>query len=334
MHRGVEARSNVSEDRAIRFKAALSLEFPASDINKLDWTNASDAQENAVKNGSLYSTGFPALLTVNFMGLTGPSGVLPLHYTELLIELRSRKDFAAQKFFDIFNDRLIWLLVRAWDKHRPHFAYERGEQESLMGYLLCFAGLGTKGLQKKLFGGAGGVKDEVIARYAGMLSRRPVAAATLAAVLTDYFRAPTTVISFQARFLTIPWADRSSLGKSNMVLGDSLVLGYRATDFQSKFLVEIGPLPRDKFNDLLPGKKGYAALVRLVRYAVGLGVEFDLRLVLAKRAMSKCVVSSAQGMSTQLGYDSWVTSVPIINDMRDAVFSVPPEGSVYKWRAA
>ena len=83
-------------------------------------------------------------LVVNFMGLTGPMGVLPLYYTELLVERVRNKDFVMVKFFDIFNHRMISLFYQAWEKYRFTIAYERGERDKFSHHLMDLIGIGTK----------------------------------------------------------------------------------------------------------------------------------------------------------------------------------------------
>ena len=60
-------------NEVVRFKTHTGLEFPASDIQGIEFP------ENGIPR-----------VVVNFMGLTGPAGILPLYYTELVRErLRS-----------------------------------------------------------------------------------------------------------------------------------------------------------------------------------------------------------------------------------------------------
>src|SRR5260370_11107848 len=67
-------------DEIARFIAHLSLSFPPSPIYEIERVGNS-----------------PPLVTVAFLGLTGPSGVLPRGYTELLIEKdRTVKDTEAK----------------------------------------------------------------------------------------------------------------------------------------------------------------------------------------------------------------------------------------------
>ena len=92
----------------VRFSAHATLTFPASEIQSLDWRED-----------------LPPWMAVNFMGLTGPVGVLPLYYTELVMERLRSRDTGLRDFLDIFNHRAISLFYRAWEKYRlPHSVRE------------------------------------------------------------------------------------------------------------------------------------------------------------------------------------------------------------------
>src|SRR6516162_1108012 len=65
-------RPVLPRDEVVRFRAHLSLNFPPSSIYELEKSKGRD---------------LPPQMTVTFLGLTGPSGVLPRHYTEMLIRL-------------------------------------------------------------------------------------------------------------------------------------------------------------------------------------------------------------------------------------------------------
>ena len=87
-------------------------------------------------------------MRVNFMGLTGPQGVLPLYYSALVRERLRARDSALREFLDIFNHRAISLFYQAWEKFRFTVAYERGDDDRLSPHLMDLLGLGTAGLAR------------------------------------------------------------------------------------------------------------------------------------------------------------------------------------------
>jgi type VI secretion system protein ImpH len=94
-------RAGPPRKEAVRFRVHQSLAFPPSEIQALEPSN---------------DPARPPLMTVAFLGLTGPTGVLPQCYTELMIERNRAGDRTAAAFFDLFNHRLISLFYRAWEK--------------------------------------------------------------------------------------------------------------------------------------------------------------------------------------------------------------------------
>ena len=157
-----------------RFSAHASLAFPASQIQSMD--SSADAAPR---------------LSVNFMGLTGPLGVLPHPYTTLLIERLRANDHSMQDFFDIFNHRIISIFYRAWRKYRFDVASEHGERDRFSRQLLSLVGLGTDGLQDRQ-----AIPDDALVFYAGLLSRQPRSAQALQQILTDYFDVPVEIEQF------------------------------------------------------------------------------------------------------------------------------------------
>ncbi len=131
----------------LRFRTPATLSFPASElgpfcpVKQSDNNQASDT-ETAPANHEL---------TVNFTGLTGPSGALPTHYTELLIERKLyHRDTALHAFFDLFSHRATALFFSAWRKYRFWIAAEAGEQDGFSRYLLDMGGLGLNSLRQQM----------------------------------------------------------------------------------------------------------------------------------------------------------------------------------------
>ena len=153
----------------VRFAASTSLGFPASEIQTLTLPD---------ENGN--GEGAPARMTVNFLGLTGPQGVLPHLYTEQAAALARSRDTALRDFLDLFNHRVLSLFYRAWKSHQPAVLQEEGAEDRLYDHLLDLSGLGTEGMHGRL-----PVLDSALAFYAGVLSLRARPADGLARLVGD-----------------------------------------------------------------------------------------------------------------------------------------------------
>jgi len=299
--RGRSAVQGVVE--RIRFRTPLSLEFPASEIQALR-TKLRPGGEDDDQTLEM---------VVNFMGLTGPQGVLPSHYTETLISAQIQHrdslrddDLPSHRFLDIFSHRAISLFARAWDKYRFWIAYEQGDRGSLTRNLLDLAGLGTDRLRGRLRDRhSDGLRDEAIAYYAGLLSQRPYSASAIAALISDYFGAKAVIESFRGRWLRLPADCQTRLGRQNSVLGETAVLGSAAWDHQSALRVRLGPLDPRTFEDLLPGGSGHEALKRLVKFCTGVSHDTDVQLVLTREKVPACRLGATPG-SPRLGLTTWL----------------------------
>ena len=122
---------------AIRFHTKQSLSFPSSEI-------VSISKDRKSSNDQWH-------MQVSMMGLTGAMGVLPYHYTELILQRHKMKDESLSHFFDLFNHRTLSLFYQAATKYHLPIEYERkklnppmsGERDNPTQVLLSLIGLGT-----------------------------------------------------------------------------------------------------------------------------------------------------------------------------------------------
>ena len=126
--RGRVGRYGNPDDEAVHFGATPATAFPASEIQALE----PDGEG-------------PSRLVVNFMGLTGPQGVLPLEYSELLADRVRQRDHSLRDFLDLFNHRIISLFFRAWERTHAHGGDMVAGEDRLHDHLLVLAGMGTPG---------------------------------------------------------------------------------------------------------------------------------------------------------------------------------------------
>jgi len=297
----------------LRFRAALSLSFPGAAL----------AQVRSPTGGG------PAEAIVTFLGLFGPHGVLPPHYTSLLLRRLRDKDIALRDFLDLFNHRAVSLFYRAWEKYRLPIAFERAAWEETTDpasqALYCLVGFGTGGLR-----GRQPVPDGAFLYYAGYFAHFPRSAAALEALLADYFGLPVEVEQAAGQWLTLADADRSRLpdddfpdGK-NSALGLTALAGERIWDLQSKFRVVIGPLTYPEFRRFMPDGNGLQQLGALTRTYVGPELDFEVVPLLKPTDAPALVLAGDGPDGPRLGWNTWVHDGDYESVLSDASFFLEP----------
>jgi len=335
-------------EESVRFHAHRSMAFPPSAIQ--------DLTERTEKDGHLH-------MTVNFLGLTGPMGILPAHYTEYLIARSYVGDNAAAAFFDLFNHRLISLFYLAWEKHHFPIAYEResrrpdvrkpavepvkltddaaaGEpfdrpkagaepippatQSRFTRYLFDLIGMGTAGLQRRLE-----MADSVLLSYCGLIAQRPHSAIALAGVLRDYFRVPIEIEQFVGEWSYLEQEDLSYLGGSSVSsqLGCGAVAGRHVWNSQARFRIRVGPLTWGRFQSFLPGGSTFRELVALARHFVNQAMDFEVQCILLAGEVPWCRASGDPD-SPRLGLSSWLKTGAFPKDAADLVLAVRSSGEL------
>jgi type VI secretion system protein ImpH len=285
-------RDDDPRSEAARFRTRASLTFPPSQVYQIKHNGAA---EDAT----------PPEVMVTFMGLTGPLGVLPQHFTELVAERARYGDTALWEFFDIFNHRMISLFYRVWEKHRLSAAVGGNEPDPITEYLFDTIGMGTRGLRDRL-----SVPDRVMLLYGGLIAQRPHSAGTVAAIVGDYFNVPAHVDQFAGQWLKLEVEDRSRLGTANSRLGINTIAGTRVWDDQSKFRTRLGPLTYKQFAAFLPNGSAFKPAHELVRFLAGMEFDFDLQLVLESDEVPACVLDKTSDARPMLGWNTWLKTRP------------------------
>lgn len=300
------------DDEVARFGVPASLAFPASEIQELELGEDDDDA--------------PARMQVNFMGLTGPSGLLPYAYTQLLIERERERDTAAIAFFDIFHHRIISLFYRAWEKHRFDVRYERsartapppGERwrsDPLTEHLLDLAGVGPE-----LGAGTDRTRRYPLAWYMGLLAPQQRPAVALEQMLCDYFGVPAKVEQFIGGWYTVARHDRCELddGTPSSRLGLGALVGDEIFDAQSRVRIRLGPLTREQYDAFLPDGSAFAALRRLAKLFSHDQFEFELQLVLKQEEVPGVRLGTPPS-EQRLGWTTWAVSRPRREDADETV---------------
>jgi type VI secretion system protein ImpH len=244
-----------------------------------------DFSPSAVRGFTPPTDKVPPRLTVGFLGLFGPQGPLPLHFTEYARDrIRQAGDHTFAAFVDLFHHRMLALFHRAWARSRATVNRDRPEDDRFRTYVGAAFGLGLPSQWN-----VDAVPDRAKLYFAGLFALASRPPDGLRAVLNGYFGHPVQVREYMGEWLVLHNDDRFRLGHSPQVssLGRSTVLGQRVFSRSHKFRVVMGPLREADFSRFLPGSSGLAQLAALVTAYAGPQLAWDLELIPAADAVTQ-----------------------------------------------
>ena len=171
------------------------------------------------------------------MGLTGPSGVLPRHYTELLYPPGEGPSRGTPRNTPSATGSTCsitgWCRCSTAPGRNTAFflPYERGESrrpdpDLFTACLFSLVGLGARPLRNRLSvavrevvdegeaqePGPGRIENLALLRYSGLLAQQMRSAVGLQAMLQDYFSSPGEVRQYPGQWLRIEPSNQTRLG--------------------------------------------------------------------------------------------------------------------------
>jgi type VI secretion system protein ImpH len=258
-------------------------------------------------------------MTVNFMGLTGPLGVLPFYYTLLVGDRVAARDRTIKDFLDIFHHRIVSLFYRAWEKNRLAAGYEKGDDDRITDHLHDLIGLGLPEQRRRL-----AVPDEALLFYAGLLAPQQRSAVGLDMMLEDYFGVPVEVEQFVGGWYPLATSSQTSVGEAEASsrLGDGAVVGDEIWDQQARVRVKVGPLSRERYDEFLPTGSAHEALRALVRFYCNDQFDIEVQLILDRDEVPACVIGATDDDAVPLGWSTWIKTTPFDRDADEAVLKI------------
>ncbi|WP_417534263.1 type VI secretion system baseplate subunit TssG [Marinobacterium stanieri] len=295
------------------FRVLQSLDFPHAACVRLEPLQSKGYTKN--------------LLHVACFGLTGPAGVLPVHYTELLKERHRLKDAAFIRLLDGFNARAISFMYRAWRKNRLPLGEEQqlqpGQgQEKGTGHRVL---LGYSGLRNESGVSAVSTESEAKALYfSGFFSKRPRHALGLKRIIANALGCAVSIQQFHARWFDLDDDQVHITGQCNSTLGRDFVIGSAVYEGACSIRIRTEPVNLSLFAALQPGKPRFVQLQELVQLYLGQDYYIDLQVVLKGRERPDLVMSGATDTSKAfgLGEGLWLATGPSLVDLEDTVHEV------------
>lgn len=293
----------------VRLRAEVGLSYPATELAKAT-TDASGR----------------VILEVSFFGLFGPSGALPQHYTQTIIDRLRHKDHGLRNFLDLFNHRWLSHFYRAWEKHDYPSAYQTAhslqQEDTVTRILWSLIGMGTQGQRNRLR-----LEEKSLLHYSGLLADASVRPMTLANIIADWFDLPVEVEQFHGQWIHIAAVDQTRMqwvplgASANNRLGVDAVAGERMWNVENRFRLRIGPLGAEQFQQYSPLGDRLASVVALARTYVGPQLEFDVQVVLHREHVPLLQLGNPLQPSC-LGWNTWLGNWPFEHDAADAIFEL------------
>lgn len=276
------------KEENFRLSQAASLAFPASEIAAISWQD----DQLAIKLFSL--------------GIWGPQGPLPLHFSELALTRLQQQDSALVDFIDLFHHRSMAIFFRAWYVAQDTASLDRPESDRFSYYLRCLSGLplSTRSQTKHPLLSAG-----------FQLARKNCAPLDLILTLEALFHLPFQIAEFQPGWLDLSREEQCQLAHSSQ-LGNGAILGEASYQASQRFKVWCGPLSYQQYLSLHPDKGRLASISNVIQRLTGGNYDFDIELSLAATSSFAAALSGGQ----QLGFDTWLS-----NDAGD----IPQRGMIY-----
>lgn len=240
------------------------------------------------------------------LGMLGPNGPLPLHFTEILREREiGKRDTTLSDFLDIFHHRFLTLFYRAWSQGQAVVGLDRQTNEKFSNYIARLSGDEIEEIRE--------LPWPVHARLASAVhriqpSRNPDG---LVATISHYFKVPVVLKEFEANWIDLKPEDLTCLGRltPSSILGTGAILGERLYDRQSQFRLVLGPLTLDEYmlftpNQTLPSKN-LMELVECVRSFIGFEFAWKLELLIMTESAppARLTETGGLGWSTWLGWE-------------------------------
>jgi len=251
---------------------------------------------------ALSQTDKPPVLTINFLGLAGIQGPLPIPYTELLIERLRQKDTSFKDFLDIFNHRLASFWHRLRKKIVLGIAQVRPDETSVGKSFLDLVGIESDYVRNRL-----SISDSALLGQASVFWKRPRSQIGLQRLLRSYFGLPIVVLQFQPGWQNASERDWTRIGSSHgkhNVLGKSVILGKRSWDQTAGVGLLIPPLT---YHQYIHFRKEtafeYTALRDLTILYLGEGQRIHILFSVQREEIKPTCLNR----QFELGHTTWIT---------------------------
>lgn len=271
-----------------------------------------------------------------FLGLLGPSGPLPLCWTEYIwarsngvphpdrisparrgVSL-NRRDSSLRDFLNIFNHRFLTFFYRAWSSSRKTVDYDRPDEARFMSFIGSFLGLESETLRQRLK-----FDPRQAIYFSGHFAQQSRYPSGLEAVVADYLNCDVELEENVGKWIDVPEDQCTVLGQSRGMgsLGQGVMTGARFWDCQLSFQLRIGPVPLEIYEKFVVEDRvatpGQDSLLPALRDMVALYTHRELFCSATVVLDRNDVPPPTLGGGSRLGFSTWLHSATPDRDPAD-----------------
>lgn len=254
-----------------------------------------------------------AQLSVNFFGLLGPNGPMPLHFTEYTYDrLHNHGDASLCGFLDMFHHRMLSFFYRAWADTQPTVHYDRPHEDRFMDYVGALMGIGQDGLRDR-----NTLADKSKLFFAGRFAQQNRNVEGLRDILSDYLNLPVEIQEFVGKWVKLPEEFHFLLGDSpeTASLGENMLIGAEKWCVDHSVRIVVGPVNLADFQRLQPGGRSMKCIKDILCQYLGDELQWDVQVVLHK----DYVPPFELGCFGELSRSLWLCSEPPLEDVKDLI---------------
>ncbi|MDR1498544.1 MAG: type VI secretion system baseplate subunit TssG [Puniceicoccales bacterium] len=304
--------ASLPEQESIRFGQIPDLAFPLSALHSLEPETETS----------------PPRLNLNFFGLLGPNGPLPLHLTEYIHDrLHNKRDSTIVAFLNIFHHRFASFFYRAWMINQLTLDLDRPSEQVYSFFIGSLLGTAADGVTP--FGAAD--NNDLLPLnaklfFSGRLSAQTRSVEGLETILNEFFEMPARLETNVGRWLPLPPENRLRLRGTRdgaARLGNTALIGSKTWDTQISFRIHLGPLDFSDYMRMLPDGDSFRRLREWIHCYAGVEYLWDVRLILKKTQVPRTQLGA--GCGSRLGWTTWLYSMEPANDVSDLVIEPPDQ---------
>ena len=230
------------------------------------------------------------------LGMLGPNGPLPLHFTEIARERQEyRRDQTLVDFMNLFHHRAFTQFYRAWASAQSTVGLDRPENEKFSFYIASLTGHSLEEIQ------GGPLPSHARLSASPYLIQEARTPEGLRNTLEQYFGVPVQIEERMFHWMELEPQSVSRIGIGS-AMGVNAFLGTTIPDRRCRFRIVLGPLEYEDYLRFIPQGSDLIKLIEWVRAFFGEELLWDLEL----KIKPESIPPTRLGSTHQFGWTAWM----------------------------